>query len=159
MQEVPVSEDLAEPDPEPGPDDVALKCAGTQSSTIEARCRCAMAGGVVPYLYLAIAREDWVVRVGSSFVFVNGVLYHTVHCFMGAKAFATVLLGAWDVWCNVLGLVLLNYFTAFQPETAVLTGVGLGAYVINKYNPYPYTAAAIHVVYAQGVGWYALYKF
>jgi hypothetical protein len=78
---------------------------------------------------------------------------------MGSEAFVTMLLGAWDVWCNLVGLAVLNYFTAFQPETAVLTGVGLGVYLINKYNPYPYNAALIHIVYAQGVGWYALYKF
>ena len=70
---------------------------------------------------------------------------HNAKAYLPARVYS--VLWTWDVSCNVVLVLYVNYKTDFQPETFVLTLIAVFSWIVN--NTLLDRAAVVHAMFVQ----------
>ena len=103
-------------------------------------CLCIV--GLIPSLLYAY--QHWI----PSLLLLNGVVMHGCRA---TSAECVQLVKVWDICCNVVMGVIVNYFTGWQPYTLGVTIASSVAFLVNDYyvTHNKWLCAVIHVLCTQ----------
>lgn len=102
--------------------------------------------GCTLFLVVALLQTSLFAMLCGIAVFLNGVPTHIAHGLEWQNAYQ---LRIWDVLCNVVLAITVNYTTRSQPATAVLTLTALVSWRLNQRTRHPLIKSLAHLLAVQ----------
>lgn len=111
---------------------------------------------LLPYFNLYLSNYLLKTRIIALYIFINGILCH-MSCAFNLKY--QIYFKYNDIISNFLFIVYVNYFTGYQPNSIIITLLGMQAWILNTKCSKTWDSTLKHWIFIQLPGFYVLLNY